>query len=184
MENREHDIIKPVTERYPDHQWLVKGAFATAVLTSFGGAVIKVWDLFYDNWKKTDLFTDLQETREDAKKDLLKKAKNNSMDRKEFTLEMEEIENSWSKAFNKRLKDTLGIESEGLGMIKGTWQRFDSLGNHTRPKIIFNTVFATAAAIGGYMLINQNAHMKRDMLSMQDRLEKERNPTPSQTPQR
>lgn len=174
MEKSDDALLKPVEERYPDHQWLVKGAFVTALATGFGGAVTKIWDMFYDNWKNSELFSDLRKAREDAKSALATEAKNNPMSRSDFVAGQKAIEDAWSSGFNKRLKETLGIESEGLGVIKGTWQRFNSLGNHTRPKIVFATVLSTAAAIGGYTLINQNANLKRDQQRMQDRLEEKR----------
>ena len=174
MEKSEEPILQPVEKRYPDHQWLMKGAFVTALLTNFGHTVTRIWDLFYDNWKNDALFADLKTTRETAKDALSLKAKTEPMTRSQFVEASKKIENAWSTNFNKRLKDSLGIESEGLGMLKGTWQRFSTLGNHTSAKLVFNTVFTTAAALGGYMLINQNASMKRDMRSMQDRLEEER----------
>lgn len=174
MEKSDDPLLKPVSERYPDHQLLVKGAFVTALATGFGGAITKIWDLFYDGWKHSELFADLKQTREDAKSALALQAKANPMSHVDFVAAQKTIEDTWSKDFNKRLKETVGIESEGWGVIKGTWQRFNSLGNFTQPKIVFGTVLSTAAAVGGYLLINQNAHLKRDQQILQERLDNER----------
>lgn len=174
MEKSDDPLSKPVSERYPDHQWLIKGALVTALATGFGGAVTKIWDMFYDNWKNDDLFSDLKKTREEEKLALSAEAKTSGMNHDVFISKVKTIEDTWSKGFNARLKEKLGVESEGWGMIKGTWQRFNSLGNHTRPKIVFGTVLSTAAAIGGYMLINQNAHLKQDQQRLQERLDSER----------
>ena len=175
MEKSDDTLLQPVAKRYPDHQWLLKAGLATAVLTGFGNAVVKTWDLFYDNWKTNPLFSDLRKNRGEAKTALAEKIQQTGMDYKDISSEMKTIEDTWSKAFNKRLLEKTGIESEGpWGRIKGTWQRFDSLGNHTKPKIVFGTVLTTAAAVAGYMLMNQNSHMKRDMQSMQDKLAEDR----------
>lgn len=184
MEKSEDPLLQPIVKRYPDHQWLIKGAFVTALLTSLGSAVTKIWDLFYDSWKNEDLFSDLKAKRLADKAALAAEAKRHSLSHNEFISKVEKIESAWSEGFNKRLKENLGIESEGFGFFKGTWQRFNSLGNHTRPKLVFGTVFSTAAAIGGYVLINQNAHLKRDMGSMQDRLADERKSTPHESAER
>ena len=123
MEKSEDPLMKPVAERYPDHQWLVKGAFVTAVAVGMGGAVTKIWDTFYDNWKDSPLVKDLRKDRELARKALAKQAKKNPMSRSDFMAAQKEIEDAWSSGFNKRLKDSVGIESEGWGVIKGTWQQ-------------------------------------------------------------
>jgi hypothetical protein len=176
MEKSDDPLLQPVAKRYPDHQWLLKAGLASAVFIGFGRAVIQTWDLFYNNWKENPLFKDLRETREKAKAALSNTIQTSGMDYKDISTEMKTIENKWSSAFNKRLFEKMGIESEGpWGRIKGTWQRFDSLGNHTKPKIVFGTVLTTSAAVAGYMLMNQNASMKRDMRSMQYKLAEERN---------
>jgi hypothetical protein len=174
MEKSDDSLLKPVTERYPDHQWLVKGAFVTAVAVGTGGAISAIWKTFYDSWKDSPLVSDLKKDREKATETLALKAKSSPMSRVDFIANKKTIEDAWSTGFNKRLKNHLGIESEGLGMVKGTWQRFNSLGDYTRSKIIFSAVLSTAAAIGGYMLINQNAAMKRDQHRLQDQLSDDR----------
>jgi hypothetical protein len=175
MEKSDDPLLQPVAKRYPDHQWLLKAGLVSAILIGFGRAVIQTWELFYNNWKENPLFKDLRETREAAKKTLSDQIQTRGMSYKDISHEMKTIENTWSAAFNKRLLEKTGIETEGpWGRIKGTWQRFDSLGNHTKPKIVFGTVLTTAAAVAGYMLMNQNSSMKRDMHSMQDRLAEDR----------
>ena len=175
MEKSDDPLLQPVAKRYPDHQWLLKAGVASAVLIGFGRAVIQTWELFYNNWKENPLFKDLRNTREEARQALSDKIQTSGMSYKNISNEMKTIENKWSTDFNKRLLEKTGIESEGpWGRIKGTWQRFDSLGNHTKPKIVFGTVLTTTAAIAGYMLMNQNAHMKHDMQSMQDKLSEDR----------
>jgi hypothetical protein len=175
MEKSDDPLLQPVAKRYPDNQWLLKAGLATAILTGLTNAVVRTWDLFYDNWKDDELFKDSREARKNAKGELSSKIKKTGMNYKDISSEMQTIENKWSSNFNKRLLENMGITSEGpWGMIKGTWQRFDSLGNHTKPKIVTGAVLTTTAAVAGYMLMNQNANMKRDMRSMQDRLAEDR----------
>ena len=175
MEKSDDPSLQPVAKRYPDNQWLLKAGLATAILTGFTNAVVRIWDLFYNNWKNHDLFADLRKTREHEKAELSSKIQKTAMSYKDVSSEIQKIENKWSSGFNERLLDRMNIKSEGpWGMIKGTWQRFDSLGNHTKPKIVLGAVLTTSAAVAGYMLMNQNASMKRDMQSMQDRLAEDR----------
>ena len=163
MKNSEPSIKQPSESRYSTNRLLVDVSFVVAMATGIGHSVIKTWDMFYDNWKNNPIFASAKKERDDAKVLLTQDAVDKKIDYHQFTERSEKIEKAWGKEFNRLAKDHLKIESEGLGAIKGTWQRFHSLGNYTRNKIVFGTVLSTAASIGGYMLINQNAHMKKDL---------------------
>lgn len=145
-----------------------------ALVTGVSGSIIKIWDMFYEHVKKMPIFDEINKTRIQALNDLSTKVEATPMDTTTAIKTLAEIENDWSRGYRNILKDKLNIESEGWGAIKGTWQRFRAIGNYTRPQIVFGATLTTVAAVGSYMLLSQKAQSRRDVQSMQDRIEEDR----------
>ncbi|MES2984173.1 MAG: hypothetical protein V4735_03195 [Pseudomonadota bacterium] len=164
---------RPPEANAPHEQLLRTSVFGVALVAGVGSAVVKVWDMFYDNMKERGPIAELRTARKNEMNDVLVKAQTTPLSRSGFVEKTAAIERRFGTKFNSFVKDTLGIESEGLGMIKGTAQRFSALGPYTQRKIVFGTVFSTAVTVGGYMLLNQNADMKQALRRNHEALAKQ-----------
>ena len=135
------------------------GAYTVAAFTGIRLGITKIWDMAYHNFKDYEgLFDDAQERRMKDLKDIPIKAESSSWGRAKIASEIRETERTYGKAVNKAIKDNLKIESEGpIGFIKGTYQRYQTLGGYTRAKIAFGAVGSTLAAAGGLYLIERLA---------------------------
>lgn len=134
------------------------GAYAAAGFTGIRLGITKIWDMAYDNFKDYQFFEDARHKRKSALKAIPDTAAEKGWNRSKIASEIREIESTYGREVNAALKDKLKIESEGpIGFLKGTYQRFDTLGGYTRAKIAFAGVLSTVAAVGGLVLIERYA---------------------------
>lgn len=151
----------PLEPEKNSHRWLRNGVFGTVLVAGIGAAILKVWDISYQNLKDLGDLGVLRADRKAEQNALMTRAKTAPMTASEFATATHAIERKFGKLYNSIIKEQAGIESEGLaGVVRGTVHRFNGLGPYTKAHIVFGTAFSTAATIGGYSLLNQNADLR------------------------
>jgi hypothetical protein len=134
------------------------GAYVAAGFTGIRLGITKIWDMAYDNFKDYKQFDELRTQRRADLANIPVIGKIHNWDRKKIASEIRQIERDYGHDFNDILKRDFKIESEGpIGFLKGTVQRFETLGGYTRAKIAFAGVLSTVAAVGGLVLIERYA---------------------------
>lgn len=134
------------------------GAYTIAGFTGVRLGITKIWDMAYDNFKDYKQFDALRTQRREDLAKVPKDAVVHGWDRKKIAQEIRGVERKYGQDFNAILKKDFKIDSEGAaGFLKGTVQRFETLGGYTRAKIGFAGVASTLAAVGGLVLIERYA---------------------------
>lgn len=148
------------------------GAYTAGAVAAVRAGVTKIWDVFYDNFKSYPLIEAERDARKVKRQELCDVAKEQKLSRKEFLQRYHKIENDYGHNFNTLIKDNFGIESEGfVGAIKGTWHRFQALGEYTQAKIAFGMVGSTALAVGSVVVIEKMLAKNAQFKKLHDALE-------------
>lgn len=168
MENQPDTTVPKVKGMNPVLQ---TGMYVLALGAGVATFSFKVWDQFYSKLKHTDLIRGLSDDRYAKLNEVYKASETKGISSDEYTQKIGEIEKEYSKNVNKVLKESIGIETEGMGAIKGTVQRFKALGPYTKVNIAGTALIATGTTLGAYFLLNQNAKLKHAMKTVHDKLD-------------
>ena len=146
--------------------------YSLAAVAGVVTASFKVWDEFYSKIKRSELVRPLSEKRYEKINAVAEHAKSSSISYKQYTSEIADIEQEYSKKVNKLLKNAIGIESEGIGgIVRGTFQRAETLGPYKRARIMFSGVAAVGTTLGAYFLVNQNWRLKNELRDVHTKLD-------------
>ena len=160
MENTKE---KPVTSSRPaTHHarepaamgWLEwTASYGTGAVVGLASAVHSIRHKFYDDVKSWKIIREIREKR-DEQFQAIEGTASNPKSFREFHPGTKVIEMEYTKDLNRRLKYACGIESEGLkGLTVGTWQRWCSMGPHSRQAAAFSLVTGAAISIGAILTI-------------------------------
>jgi hypothetical protein len=126
---------------------------ATAV-ASIGAAVNSIRHKFYDEMKVIGPFKELHN---DHKKKVHAIELKPGQTAAELQQEIGTLEENYTKEFQALVLKKRGIHSAGPeGWIEGTYQRWKSLGPHTRTEVVFNVATAAIVTIGTLFTLKQS----------------------------
>ncbi len=172
--DQEKPTANYASKHEPNHV-LRAGMYTLAVTAGIATASFKIWDRFYSKIKHTDLFSALSDERYKAINEVYTNADKTGIPFEQYSKDVADIETAYSKNVNAKLKQAIGVETEGLGAIKGTVQRFKALGPYTKLNILGSGLIATGTTIGAYILLNQNARLRHELRDVHARLDDQSN---------
>jgi hypothetical protein len=146
-------------------EWVISGLVGLA--SGFTGIATQARLEFHkkllDYWKKTPSLAHKESEHAAALEHLTTERAAGRLSTWEYITQSHKQKDAFSAELNHFSKHCLGIEPEGpLGVFKGTWQRFNFMGNDTQTHILWGAVITTAVGAAGTMMFfnSLNVHNK------------------------